>query len=152
MLVAFIALLAISPSVARAPAGYLVMVLYVGLPLGMAAAGVAGIGFFVGGLWARCLERNLNLAEAWPKIKVALLALVLLPVIVFSAWVFVQGLIDQEVFVFSRRNYLSRISWEQEPGSYLVTMLLWGSCTMALAVGVFRALLRAQHGAAKRRR
>jgi len=137
LLIPLVVLLVFRPSVRESDAAFVLMFLYVGLPLGAATAGVAALGFLVGALWARKLEQNTALISAWPKVRVGLLVLMLLPLIVFAFWKFAQGLVDQEVLVFSRRNS-GRIAWEEEPIAYLITMALWGAIPVGLGIGLFR--------------
>ena len=141
LLIPLVVLVVFRPSVRESEAAFVLMVLYVGLPLGTATAGIAGLGFLLGALWARKLEDNTALSTAWPKVKVGLLMLILLPLIAFAFWVFAQGLINQEVLVFSRRNS-GRIAWDEDPMAYLITMALWGAVPLGLGLGLFRLVRR----------
>lgn len=121
---------------------FLVIFLYVGLPLGTVTAGLASLSFLVGAVWSRRLERSSGLAETWPKVMAWLRALVLLPICAFGVVVIVRGLMRGEIWIL-KRGPLSTVSLSQEPFFYVVAVIAWFSVTAGIAYYQFKDLRRA---------
>lgn len=145
LLLPFLILLALAPNVSAFPAPFslFLMFLYVGLPLGLGVAVLAGLGFMVGGIWSMALENDSRVAVYWPKAKETLRALALSPVIFFGAFVIVRGLTNKEVLIFARGKGLPVVNLEQDPFGYLASMAVWCAITVGLVVYVYKALRRA---------
>jgi hypothetical protein len=119
------------------------MFLYVALPLGAATSGLTALGFSVGAFWSTRLERNRNLAQAWPKLKVWLRALGLLPIAGFGVFAIARGLVAGEVWIPRRYSPLSTVSLLQEPLGYSISMAVWCAITVGLVYWQFKELRRA---------
>jgi hypothetical protein len=131
------------PSIGTSAYPYLLVFLYVGLPLGAVTSGLAASGFFVGALWSRCLEQHDQAARIWPKVKAWLRALVLLPVSVFGVFTVVRGLSNGEILVFRRYGPLASVSLSQEPVVYLIMLAVWCAMTAGCIYYHWKDLRRA---------
>jgi hypothetical protein len=136
-------LMALRPSVHDCPLPFLVVFLYVGLPLGTATSGLAALGFLAGAFWSGRLERSPGLATTWPKAKAWLRTLVLLPICGFGAIAIARGVIDGEIWILRRYGPLSTVSLTQEPWLYSVMMVAWCAVTAGLAYYQLTDLRRA---------
>jgi hypothetical protein len=144
-LLPLLALLVAAPNVLSfsGPLPLLLMFLYVGLPLGLAVAALAGFGFLVGGIWSKALERNPRIAFYWPRAKETLKALVLAPLVPFGFFAIARGLIDKEVFLFTRGKGLPMVTLAHDPVGYTASMVVWFAVTVGLAVYLYKELRKA---------
>jgi hypothetical protein len=143
LLLPFIGLLAFRPTLSAVIPPFPLMFFTIGLPLGGATATVAAIGFFIGSIWARLLERSPRLAALWPRAKVLLRLVVLFPVSLFGFFAFGRGVIEQSVLVPSRGPALPKYSLAEEPLAYFLALLFWGAITIALLYYQFKQLRKA---------
>lgn len=135
-------LLLAAPRVNESSMPLVLMFLYVGLPMGVGLALLAAVAFTVGSLWAAYLERNASAERAWPKLRLTVGAIVLLPVAAFALYLFAKGLLSLEVPMFARRNNLP-VTWGAEPGMFLFSLFAWGATGIGLSLYGLRRLRKA---------
>lgn len=118
-------LLAWAPSVSASPAPFVTLFLYFGLPIGTGTVFVAMLGFLIGGFWSRAAESSAQSERLLERVKFTLLAALALPVFALAVYLSFTGVIDLEVHAFAK-NPRHVITWSEQPGWYIVNVLLWG--------------------------
>lgn len=132
-------LLAVAPSFTASSAPLLLLFLYIGLSLGSATAAIAGLGFVLGGLWARGAESSAPANRRLNQVKFTALAVLVVPVAVFLLYISVSGLLSGQVHVFGR-NTKALASLSSEPAWFLGNVALWGVSGVYCLVAVARKL------------
>jgi hypothetical protein len=128
-------LLATAPRVEDSAAPIPLMFLYFGLPLGSATAGLAGLGFLVGGVWARIAGSDELANHQLTRVKLTALSLIVLPLAGVALYLAAAGLCSGRVQVLGRNSKLFA-SWTSEPLWFLVNTVGWGAIGVTIIVAI----------------
>ena len=118
-------MLAVHPDVNNSSFSFAIMFLWFGLPMGVAASALAGLGYLIGWQFAAYLESNQSASKVWPKIKVTAACIFLLPIFCFSAYWFFRGLFTMETLAAKRHSGFHLIHPSDNPMLFWYSICIW---------------------------
>ena len=94
----------IRPEVNNSSLPLAIMFLWFGIPMAVAASALASLGYIIGWRFSIYLESNQSANNFWPKIKVTVACIFLMPFFCFAAYWFFHGLFTMETLVAKRHS------------------------------------------------
>ena len=119
-------MLVIRPDAQGSAFPFAIMFLWFGISMAFAASVLAFLGYLIGWLFSTFLESNNSANKAWPKVKVTVAAVILMPLICFSLYWFLRGLFTLEVLAVKRHASPSLIHPNDSPLLFWFSIILWG--------------------------
>ncbi len=129
------------PEVNNSSFPFAIMFLWFGIPMAIAASALTSLGYIIGWRFAIYLESNQSANNVWPKIKVTVACIFLMPIFCFAAYWFFRGLFTMETLVAKRHTGYHLVYASDDPVLFWYSMFVW-SFGLTGGFSILKKLLR----------